>query len=111
MLARAAEFQARMQYPNPEEEAVERLSVAGDCRPTPARAIRGAGKLEFLGWGQTSHPLQDRATAPGDGVVTAESALGLPASKTLHSLSTCTRHSGYLDDSQTLDRVTEFLLR
>lgn len=111
MLARAASFQAHMTERNAAEDSVRRLTVGGECRPTLARAILENGKLEFVGWGQSSQPLFDQATSPGDGIVSAQSALALPPSPTLAALATCSRHSGYLEDPSTLGRVTEFLIR
>jgi pimeloyl-ACP methyl ester carboxylesterase len=111
MLARAAGFQARMSERSAAEDAVRRLNVAAECRPTLARAIVADGKLEFVGWEQSHHPLYPRATAPGDGVVTAESALALPPAPSLATVATCSRHSGYLDDPAMLERVAGFLVR
>lgn len=111
MLARAVALQERLAARHPTEEAVPRLVVGGECRPTPARAIATKDGVQFVSRLQTEHPFFARATAPGDGVVTTESAIGLPASPTLASLTVCTGHNGYLDDSDLLDRVVRFLLR
>ena len=110
MLARAVAFQRSMGGPHPAEEAVPRLVVAGECRPTLTRALATASGVEFLARGQTDHPLFARATAPGDGVVPAESALGLPSSPTLTILTACTGHNAYLEDPEVLTRVVRFLL-
>jgi pimeloyl-ACP methyl ester carboxylesterase len=110
MLARATGLQARMAGRQLEEERVRRLNVGSDCRPTLARALLGEGeRLEFLGRGQSGHPLFARVTQPGDGVVSAESALGLLPSPTLTSLAVCSSHSGYLEDPAILERVVDFL--
>lgn len=112
MLARARGLQARMAGRHPEEERVRRLNVGSDCRPTLARAIVTEGKpLEFVGWRRTNHPLFERATVPGDGVVSAESALTLPSSPTLTTLAVCSGHSSYLEDPALLERVSDFLLK
>jgi len=110
MLARAVALQGRMASRNPAEDMVPRLAVAGACRPTLARVILKDGTPEFLTRFQTDHPLFSRATAPGDGVVTEESALGLPSSPTLTSLRVCSAHSAYVDDPDILDRIVRFLL-
>jgi pimeloyl-ACP methyl ester carboxylesterase len=111
MLARAVAFQKGMAGRHPAEEAVPRLVVGGECRPTPTRAIVTEAGVQFLARGQTDHPLFDRATDAGDGVVTAENSLGLPDSPTLTSLATCAGHNAYLDDPSLAARVVEFLLR
>jgi len=111
MLNRAVALQGRMAGRHPEEERVRRLTVGSDCRPTLARAIvEENAALSFVGWGRSVHPLFDRATVPGDGVVGAESALGLPDSPTLTTLAVCSRHNGYLEEPQVLERVRAFLL-
>ncbi len=110
MLARSLALQNRMAGRNPAEEAVPRLVVGGECRPTLTRALGTAEGVRFLGRGQTDHPLFSEATAPGDGVVTAESATDLPASRTLTVLTTCTGHSTYLQDPNLVVRVVRFLL-
>jgi hypothetical protein len=111
MLARAIALHERLAAHHPAEEAVPRLVVGGECRPTPTRAIVTETGIQFLARGQTDHPFFARATAPGDGVVTAESAIGLPASPTLATLTVCTGHNAYLDDSDLLGRVVRFLLQ
>jgi pimeloyl-ACP methyl ester carboxylesterase len=110
MLARSLALQKSMADPDPAEEAVPRLLVGGECRPTPTRAIATANGVQFLARGQTDHPLFSEATAPGDGVVTAESATTLPASPTLTVLTICTAHSTYLQDPDLRARVVRFLL-
>jgi hypothetical protein len=110
MLARSLALQKRMAGRDPAEESVPRLVAAGECRPTPARALSTGSAVEFLARGQTEHPLFGRATAPGDGVVTSESATGLPASPTLTVLTVCTGHNAYLQDLDFLTRTVRFLL-
>jgi len=110
MLARSLALQRSMAGRHPAEEAVPRLVAGGRCRPTLTRALAAAGGVRFLSRGQTDHPLFTRATAPGDGVVTAESATGLPPSPTLTVLTTCTAHTAYLQDADLLARVVRFLL-
>jgi pimeloyl-ACP methyl ester carboxylesterase len=111
MLARSVALQQSLAGRHPAEEAVPRLVAGGECRPTTARGLSKEGGVQFLARGQTDHPLFARATAPGDGVVTAESGLGLPASPTLTLLTTCTGHNSYLDDPHLVARVVQFLLR
>lgn len=110
MLLRSLALQKSMAGRHPAEEAVPRLVAGGECRPTPTRALAMGNGVQFLGRGQTDHPLFTKATAPGDGVVTAESAIGLPASPTLTVLTTCTGHNAYLQDPDLLTRVVQFLL-
>jgi len=111
MLARSLALQGSLAGRHPAEEAVPRLVVGGGCRPTPTRAIATADGVQFLTRGQTDHPLFAEATAPGDGVVTAESATGLPASPTLTVLTTCMGHTAYVQDSDLLVRIIRFLLQ
>jgi pimeloyl-ACP methyl ester carboxylesterase len=111
MLARSLAFQGSLAGRNPAEEAVPRLVVGGECRPTATRAIATAEGVQFPARGQTDHPLLAEATVPGDGVVTAESATGLPPSRTLSVLTTCAGHTTYLQDPDLLVRVIRFLLR
>jgi pimeloyl-ACP methyl ester carboxylesterase len=111
MLARSLALQRSLAGRHPAEERVPRLVVGGLCRPTATRAIAAADGVQFLARGQTDHPLFAEATAPGDGVVTAESATGLPPSPTLTVLTTCTGHSTYLQDPDLLVRIIQFLLR
>lgn len=111
MLARSSAFRDRMAGAHLAEDRVRRLAVASQCRPTAARAILGQGGLEFVGWRGSDHPLAGKATVPGDGVVTAESALALTDAPTLQRTATCSRHSSYLDDPEILERVVSFLLR
>ncbi len=110
MLARSLALQKSMAGSNPAEEVVPRLVVGGECRPTPTRAIATANGVQFLARGQTDHSLFSQATAPGDGVVTAESATDLPASPTLTVLTICTAHSMYVQDPDLRARVVRFLL-
>lgn len=111
MLARAVALQGALDGRHPAEEAVPRLAAGGECRPTPARAIATGGSVQFLTRGQIDHPLFAQATVPGDGVVTADSALALPASSTLTTLTACTGHSTYLQDPELAARIVQFLLR
>jgi pimeloyl-ACP methyl ester carboxylesterase len=109
MLGRSLALQKSMAGRHPVEESVSRLVAAGECRPTPARALDTGDGVQFLARDQTEHPLFERATAPGDGVVTAESATGLPASPTLTVVTTCAGHNAYLQDSDLLARIVRFL--
>jgi pimeloyl-ACP methyl ester carboxylesterase len=111
MLVRASSLHRRLQESSREEETVSRLVLGSACRPTPARALVENGKVEFLSRSQGDHPLFGRVTVPGDGVVSLESALGVPSSPTLHSLTVCTSHSGYVDDSTVTDRIVRFIGR
>jgi len=110
MLARSLALQKSMATRSSVEEDVPRFLVGGECRPTPTRALATANGVQFLARGQTDHPLFAEATAPGDGVVTAESATDLPASPTLTVLTICTAHSTYVQDPDLLTRVVRFLL-
>lgn len=109
-LTRSLALQKRMDRRDPVEEAVPRLAVGGECRPTATRALATADGVQFLARGQSDHPRLGQATAPGDGVVTAESAVGLPPSPTLSVLTTCTAHNAYLQDPDILARAVQFLL-
>lgn len=111
MLARPEAFHRSMAGRHPAEETVPRLVVGAGCRPTPVRAIATENGVRFVSRDQIRHPLFARTTAPGDGVVTAENAIGLPASPTLTSLTICTAHNAYLDHPDVLGRVVWFLLR
>jgi hypothetical protein len=104
MLARAAALHRAMQGHHADEDRTARLAVASTCRPTPGRlaAIPGLG-LSF----RSPDP---RVSLPGDGVVTAESATGVAAGPTLTMATACSRHNGYLDDPEILERVVRFLL-
>jgi hypothetical protein len=110
MLVRAATLHQRMVERNPAEGTVPRLIVGAGCRPTPARAIVADGKLEFLSRAQSDNPLFARATVPGDGVVSLESALGVPPAPTLTSMTVCSAHSAYVDDAGMTRRIEQFLL-
>jgi pimeloyl-ACP methyl ester carboxylesterase len=109
MLARSLALQKNLAGRNTAEEAVPRLVVGGECRPTPTRALATANGVQFLARGQTDHPFFSEATAPGDGVVTTESATDLPASPTLTVLTICTAHSMYVQDPDLRARVVRFL--
>ncbi len=109
MLSRSLALQKSMTGRNAAEEAVPRLVVGGDCRPTPTRALATANGVHFLARDQTDHPFFSEATAPGDGVVTTESATDLPASPTLTVLTICTAHSMYVQDPDLRARVVRFL--
>lgn len=110
ILARATAFHRSLLDRNSAEESVPRLIVGSECRPTLARAAVVGGKLKFLSRDQTADPLFSRTTAPGDGIVTAESALSLPPSPTLTVLPVCSGHNTYLEDTDIQDRVVQFLL-
>ncbi len=110
MLGRSLALQKCMDGRHPGEEVVPRLAAGGQCRPTLARALATQDGVQFLARRQTDHPLFRRATAPGDGVVTTESATGLPPSPTLTTLMTCTAHNAYLQAPDVLARVVRFLL-
>jgi hypothetical protein len=109
LLARAKDLHRRMAERSAAEDGISRLNVAAGCRPTLARALVENGKVEFLSRSQTDHPWFDRATVPGDGVVSLASASGVPASPRLSSLTVCTGHNGYADDSTVTDRIVQFL--
>jgi pimeloyl-ACP methyl ester carboxylesterase len=111
VLARAKRLHQRLAERDVVEEAVPRLVVGSDCRPTTVRALVENGNVQFLSRSQGDHPAFNRVTMPGDGVVTLESALGVTASPTLTTLTTCTGHSGYVDDSTVGDRIVQFLTR
>jgi len=111
ILARATKFHQRMAEPNPAEETIPRLIVGAGCRPTPARAIVADGKVEFLGRTDADSPLFARITVPGDGVVSLESALGVPPAPTLTPVTVCSGHGTYVNDPGTTERIAQFLLR
>jgi len=111
MLARASGLHRRLQEPSREEEMVSRLVLGSECRPTPARALVENGTVAFLSRSQADHPLFGRVTVPGDGVVSLESALGVPPSATVSALTVCTNHSGYVDDLTVTDRIVRFIGR
>jgi hypothetical protein len=111
MLGRATALHRLLAERSPREDAVRLMAVGSGCRPTTALALLENGKVDFLTRGQTDHPLFDRVTAPGDGVVTLESALGLPAAPTVTPVTVCSSHSGYMDDPSLRDRIVSFLLR
>jgi hypothetical protein len=86
-------------------------NTSAACRPTTARAVTENGKVEFLSRADFGHPRFSQATVPGDGIVSLESALGVPASPTLTTLTVCSSHSGYVDDPTLRGRIADFLLR
>jgi pimeloyl-ACP methyl ester carboxylesterase len=110
MLARATALHRSLQDRHPAEESVPRLAVGSECRPTLTRAVLAEGKLKFLSRDEIADPHFSRVTAPGDGIVTAESTLGLPPSPTLTVLPVCSGHNTYLDDTVIQDRVVQFLI-
>ena len=75
-----------------------------------ARAVVADDKLEFLSRAQSDNPLFARVTVPGDGVVSLESALGVPPAPTLTSMTVCSAHSAYVDDAGMTRRIAQFLL-
>jgi pimeloyl-ACP methyl ester carboxylesterase len=111
VLERSLLFQQRMDGQHPAEEQVARLLVGSDCRPTPVRALLADQKITFFSRFDTQHPLFAKASEPGDGLIDAASTLGLPPSPTVSHLRVCSSHSGYTDDSETVRRAVEFLLR
>ena len=111
MLARARRLHERLQEPMGAESTVPRLVIGSGCRPTLARALDDNGKVEFLSRSQDDHPMFARVTVPGDGVVSLESALGVPPASHLSALTACTRHSGYVDDPSVIDWIAQFLQR
>ena len=111
MLARAVAVHRSLAGSHPEEDEIPRLAIGADCHPTPNAAVATSGKkLLFLSRTDTAHPLYSKVTVPGDGVVTAESSLGLPASPTLTTIRVCAAHNDYLLDPTLLTRVVRFLL-
>jgi hypothetical protein len=111
MLDRATTLHRRMAERSPAEDAVSRLAVGASCRPTTARGLLENGKVEFLSRADFGHPRFPQVTVPGDGIVSLESALGVPASPTLTTLTVCSSHSGYVDDPALRGRIADFLLR
>lgn len=111
MLDRATTLHRRMAERSPAEDAVPRLAVGAACRPTTVRAVTENGKVEFLSRADFGHPRFSQVTVPGDGIVSLESALGVPASPTLTTLTVCSSHSGYADDPTLRGRIAAFLLR
>jgi len=108
VLGRAKRLHQRLGGRDASEDAVPRLVIGSDCRPTTARALVENGKVEFLARSQGDHPAFGRVTVPGDGVVSLDSALGIPASPTLTALTVCARHAGYVEDSSVTDRIVQF---
>jgi len=111
MLERARWLHQRLQEPSATEDAVPRLVLGSACRPTPARAVAENGKVEFLSRAQGDHPMFGRVTVPGDGVVSLDSALGVAPSPTLTTLTVCTGHSAYVNESSVNDRIAQLLQR
>ena len=111
MLTRTTALHRSLSERSSAEDGVRRMAVGSGCRPTTALGLFENGKVEFLSRGQTDHPLYAQVTVPGDGVVSLESALGLPPAPTLTSVSVCSSHSGYVDDSTVRERIATFLLR
>jgi pimeloyl-ACP methyl ester carboxylesterase len=111
ILDRAKRLHHSIAERNASEEAVPRLILGSDCRPTTARGLVENGKVEFLSRSQGDHPAFSRVTVPGDGVVSLESALGVPPSSTRTALTVCTGHAGYVDDSTVTERIVQFLTR
>ncbi len=109
MLERAGKLQQALAGPDAAEEAVPRLLVGSDCWPTPVGAVVTDGGLKFPARNQAGDPFYARAVAPGDGIVTSASALDLPASPGLSTLTVCSRHNGYVDHPEVEARVARFL--
>ncbi len=109
MLRRAQALQQELQTPNAVEEGVPRLMVAGDCRPTQVLALAGKGGLEFLPRGAVDGPYVSTVTVPGDGIVSRDSALGIPPAPTLVAVTLCTTHGGYTSNGDVLARISRFL--
>ena len=111
MLARARRLHQRLQEPSAAEDAVPRLVLGSACRPTPAQAVVEDGKVEFLSRSQVDNPMFGRVTVPGDGVVSLNSALGLPPSPTLTTMTVCTGHTAYVNEPSVTDRIAQLLQR
>lgn len=111
MLARAATLHRRLQTPDAAENEVPRLALASACRPTLARAVAEDGHVEFLSRSDTDNPLFGRVTVPGDGVVSLDSALGIPPSPTLATMTVCTGHNAYVDDPSVTERIVQLFQR
>ena len=111
MLARAKRLQQRLQAPNAAEDAMPRLVLGSACRQTLARAVAQDGKVEFLSRSEIDNPMFGRVTVPGDGVVSLDSALGIPPSPTLATESVCTGHNAYVDDQSVTDRIVQLFQR
>lgn len=109
MLARARAVQARLAEPNAHEDAVSRLAITGDCRPTQVLAMVGKNGPEFLPRGTVSGPQIGIVTEPGDGVVSQQSALGMSPGPTLSTLEVCTTHNGYSADPAIRAQIYRFL--
>lgn len=111
MLRRARVLHQRLQEPSPAEEAVTRLALGSTCLPTPALAMATDGGVAFLSRFQGDHPMFGRVTVPGDGIVSLDSALGLPTSATLATMTVCTGHSAYANDPSVTDRIAQLVQR
>ena len=109
MLERALALHRRLEEPSAIEDRVQRLIVAGDCRPTQALAIVGRAGLEFLPRGYAGGPHVATVTVPGDGVVSRDSALGIRPAPTVNPLTLCTTHGTYTADPDLLSHLVHFL--
>ncbi len=111
MLARAARLHQRLRVPDAAEDSVPRLALGSACRPTLARAVAEDGNVEFLSRSDMDNPLFGRVTVPGDGVVSVDSALGIPPAPTLATMAVCAGHNAYVDDRSVTDRIVEMFQR
>jgi len=111
MLARSKRLQERLHATNAAEDAIPRLVLGSACRQTLARAVAQNGKVEFLSRSDMDNPLFGRVTVPGDGVVSLDSALGIPPSPTLATMTVCTGHNAYVDDPNVTDRILQLFQR
>lgn len=111
MLARAKRLQQQLQAPNAAEDAMPRLVLGSSCRQTLARAVAQDGKVEFLSRSEIDNPMFGRVTVQGDGVVSLDSALGIPPSPTLATMTVCTGHNAYVDDQSVADRIVQLFQR
>jgi hypothetical protein len=111
MLARSKRLHQALQEASVAEDAVPRLVVGSACRPTLARAVTQDGKVEFLSRSDMDNPLFGRVTVQGDGVVSLDSALGIPPSPTLATMTVCTAHNAYVDDPSVTDRIVQLFRR
>jgi hypothetical protein len=111
MLARARRLHQALQEPSAAEDAVARLVLGSACRPTLARAVAEDGKVAFLSRSDIDSPMFGHVTVPGDGVVSLESALGLPPSPSLATMTVCTAHNAYVDNPSVTDRIVGMFQR
>jgi pimeloyl-ACP methyl ester carboxylesterase len=111
MLARARRLHQALQETSAAEDAVPRLVLGSACRQTLARAVTQDGKVEFLSRSDMDNPLFGRVTVQGDGVVSLDSALGIPRSPTLATMTVCTAHNAYADDPSVTDRIVQLFRR